>query len=152
MVSKRVLARLLVAVGIGVSSVVVAASPAGAAATAVPVCTNWKQSGKIKVPVSSSGSTNCWMQRGHITRGVWMLQYSINMCYGTYLDSIGFPWDIDEDGDFGPITYAALREVQKLEDRRNPWGVDVVDDGIYGYVTAHVMFHSTGVDYNCYRL
>lgn len=145
----KILARVLVAVGLGVAAVAVSASPAAAAG--VPVCTDWKQDGAIKVPVSSSGNTYCWMQRGHRTRGVWMLQYSINMCYGAYLRSIHFPYTVSQDSDFGPITEAALREVQKLEDSRYP-GVDVVADGIYGYVTAHTMFHSTGVNYNCYRL
>ncbi|WP_238019182.1 hypothetical protein KZZ52_09705 [Dactylosporangium sp. AC04546] len=142
----RRLARVVVAVVVGLAATFVVAEPASAA---VPVCNNYVQDGQIKVP-AYNGNEHCWMQTGHTGWGVRILQMSLKYCYGDYLRSIGFPYQVDDDGQFGPITKEALRQVQKLEDTRVPW--DVTADGVYGWVTANSIFHTTGISYDCYRL
>ncbi|GAA2582873.1 hypothetical protein GCM10010399_10760 [Dactylosporangium fulvum] len=142
----RKIAHVLVAVVVGLSTALVAAEPASAA---VPVCNTYLQKGAIKVPAAGR-DPHCWMQVGHTGWGVRILQMSLKYCYGSYLESIGFPYRVDDDGEYGPITREALRQVQKLEATRVPWTVDA--DGIYGWVTANSIYHTTGISYDCYRM
>ncbi|WP_327005436.1 peptidoglycan-binding protein [Dactylosporangium sp. NBC_01737] len=120
------LAGMAVAAVVGVAGGLVAlAEPAAAA---IAACTTYRVQSNHYVPTSSTGNRNCWMQRGHKGDGVRMLQITLHDCYGEWLDAVGFPYDINADGDFGPITERALKEVQHHE--------GIGDDGIYGKVTA----------------
>lgn len=98
------------------------------AAAATAACTTYRVQSNHYVPTSSTGNRFCWMQRGHRGDGVRMLQITLHDCYGGYLDAIGFPYEVNADGDFGPITERALKEVQYLE--------RIEDDGVYGVETA----------------
>ncbi|MEU0552472.1 peptidoglycan-binding domain-containing protein [Dactylosporangium sp. NPDC049742] len=131
-------ASLAAALVIGAAgSVVLLAEPAAAA---VPVCTSYVRT-SIYRPSSSTGDYRCWMQRGHRTDGVIILQEAIRVCYGAWLRSIGFPQEVKSDGDFGPITEDALRRIQKLE------GAAV--DGVFGIDTSYRMLWFNGRDANC---
>ncbi|MEV0565598.1 peptidoglycan-binding domain-containing protein [Dactylosporangium sp. NPDC050588] len=118
----------LVAISVGAASCLVLAEPAAAA---TPVCSTYRNLSGYLAPTSSAGSRSCWLQRGHKGDGVVVLQTILDICYGDYLDYIGFPYKVENDGDFGPITREALRQVQKAE------GIDA--DGVYGPVTAHTI-------------
>jgi peptidoglycan hydrolase-like protein with peptidoglycan-binding domain len=64
------------------------------------------------VPVTASGSTNCFVQEDDANAGVRGLQHSLNVCY---LGISGFKTKLVEDGDFGPATKSALESAQRSE-------------------------------------
>lgn len=63
---------------------------------------------------------NCELGVGNDSSGVWWLQYDLNHCYGQHLA---------QDGDYGPLTQAAVRYAQRLS--------GATPDGIYGPQTEH---------------
>ncbi|MFM9700054.1 peptidoglycan-binding domain-containing protein [Streptomyces europaeiscabiei] len=77
------------------------------------------------LPVCSGTDTSCELRLGHKNAGVLALQVSLNQCY-----SQGIP----EDGDFGPVTEAALKRVQAK--------VGTTVDGLYGPYTRDAMLHA----------
>jgi hypothetical protein len=115
------------------------ASPASAAAT--PQCTRAldvlpdSASGGLWAPVSSSGTSYCWMDQGNVSRGVWALQRALRFCYHQ---------NIAVDSDYGPRTKAALRTVQGQ--------LGISADGVYGRQTRSAMKMSsinTDADWAC---
>jgi peptidoglycan hydrolase-like protein with peptidoglycan-binding domain len=125
-----IVAAALALVGFGV----LAASPASAADG---WCTTSKAvaygSDDIVLPTTSGGSINCLMVQGSQSAAVSLLQRAMNQCYAEGLSV---------DGQFGPRTAAALRDVQRR--------VHVDDDGEYGPITRHAMvWPSADIPHHC---
>ena len=111
---------------------------AGPASAATPTCTKSVTYQSAIVPASSSGSVTCLMSRGANSDAVYKLQDTLNDCYAAALESTDRNlWPITRDGDFGPNTQKALRQVQARE------GID--DDGKYGPQTRANIKHSKAV-------
>lgn len=134
---------------------VVTASPASAAA---PVCTgfgirigkdaNWNvRTVEVYFPAHSpdtrvwhpysgaqmgNGFWSCSMQRGTRTEAVRRLQITLNQCYQHVTHTT-----LEEDGDFGSLTKAALVKVQQHH------GISA--DGQYGPQTARTITHGVGM-------
>jgi peptidoglycan hydrolase-like protein with peptidoglycan-binding domain len=101
------------------------------AALALPVCASWTDyvTGPgtpydVHIPTTTrnSGNRNCVLTNGAQTDGVFKLQDALNRCYGQGLVA---------DGDFGPATEAAVRNVQRFH------GLPV--DGDFGPQTSAAM-------------
>jgi len=71
------------------------------------------------VAFSSSGQSQCWMDRGSFSAAVRALQRSLVYCWGKA---------IAIDSDYGPQTSAAVASLQT--------GLGVRRDGVYGPQTA----------------
>jgi peptidoglycan hydrolase-like protein with peptidoglycan-binding domain len=127
---------LAATIGIATLSGVAVATPAFASA---PQCTtrttvwgidNAGDPAPLVFPAASGGNINCWLARGDNSDAVKALQAAIN-CNSNRLIGPFESGMIAVDGDFGPQTYNALRDVQY-------WG-GVTPDGVYGSHTRDVM-------------
>jgi peptidoglycan hydrolase-like protein with peptidoglycan-binding domain len=75
-----------------------------------------------------TSADNCELGVGNDSSAVYWLQYSLNTCYGAGLAL---------DGDYGPLTEAAVRHAQGL--------AGIPQDGIYGPVTRqHIKWSDSG--------
>lgn len=155
---KRSRIRLILAMVIAI-----AVSAAGLAVTALPAsawvyCDTVSEvtdtaSGRIFYPTYQNTDPNCDMrinengtvgQRAAITQ----LQESLNLCYGPNRVRNG-SWappytvtnQIDEDGEYGNNTRAAVRAVQRYHNSR--YGAGLADDGYAGPKTRSKMIHET---------
>lgn len=72
----------------------------------------------FKIPSTSAGYFDCYLESGNVSVAVSALQETLNVCYGQGLVV---------DGNFGPATYNALMYAQSVE------GIGV--DGVYGPTT-----------------
>jgi hypothetical protein len=126
-------------VGLGI-----VANPVPAMATST--CTSWSDYydgfGINNVPSVGydSYNTNCLLYRGNYNDGVGALQGALDYCYGKGLAV---------DNDFGPLTQAALKQVQ--------YQLHISVDGVYGPQTREAMnwpwFYSIyPLVYTCHRL
>lgn len=82
----------------------------------------------VRVPTTARGNNqrHCILTRGlNDVHGVFKLQDAINKCYPQFSAGVGF------DGDYGPNTERAVRQIQRKE------GVTV--DGVYGPDTKTAM-------------
>jgi hypothetical protein len=114
-----------VALAAGVTVAVVPASPAAAAS---PHCNYQGTYVAMKVPMGS-GTPYCNMGQGSNSSAVSALQWALNYCVYGY-------GRLAVDGDFGPNTKAALREVQG-------W-IGAAQDGVYGPETFGKLARSYG--------
>jgi len=121
---KVLLAAVLVAGGLSVFT----ASPAQAA---LPTCTSWSTyyaayttSYVIHVPSAGyqTGTLRCVLKRGNRNDAVRVLQRGLNQCRG--YDNVA------EDGDYGPITRAAVLDTQQWAN--GSFGAGIAEDGEYG--------------------
>ncbi|MEU8075923.1 peptidoglycan-binding domain-containing protein [Catellatospora citrea] len=110
-----------------VSVLTLVPSPANAAAT--PYCNGTLQASGLNVPayVSKHSTVFCLMTVGTRGAGVKQLQTSLNRCYKQRLAV---------DGQYGPLTKAAVRAAQRSERMDD-------QDGVYGPDTAVTIMHVT---------
>ncbi|NUT32887.1 MAG: peptidoglycan-binding protein [Hamadaea sp.] len=101
-------------------------------AQALPLCTHYKAvtasddaSKKTWVPATSGGDTSCTLYEGvYNNMAVETLQSALVECYAM---------NITVDGDFGPATKSALKQVQSM--------IGVTSDGQYGVYTRDRIRH-----------
>ncbi|MFI5957758.1 peptidoglycan-binding protein [Cryptosporangium sp. NPDC051539] len=102
------------------------AATASPAAAATPQCTRsgteYGAYGYLIIPVSSGGSSSCWLAQGSVSSAVTALQQVLN-CNG----KAGTPLSVD--GDFGPATKNAVIGYQRWI---NSVGGNLAVDGVYG--------------------
>ncbi|MFJ5260552.1 peptidoglycan-binding protein [Streptomyces sp. NPDC088387] len=105
-----------------------ALAPSAAAAGGYPTCNTFKNVGGHKVPAygqpTPSLTCNLVLNDTHSNVAVEVLQQSLNACY---------PFDLDDDGYYGPKTFLAVKSVQD--------GAGISDDGLYGPDTRDAMKH-----------
>jgi hypothetical protein len=83
----------------------------------------------VRIPGGQGGGYwSCSLVQGSTGEGVRELQQNLNYCYG---DVIGAP--LEQDGQFGPLTKAALVEVQRFH--------RIEANGQYGPQTARTIEH-----------
>jgi hypothetical protein len=113
--------------------------PASPAQAALPTCTGttygelWNGAWSDIVP-AAGGDYRCRLSRGNTGEGVRALQMNLNACFNATMlyAAPGHWWAwLAEDGQFGPKTEQALREVQ--------WFLGISSDGIYGGDTRRAM-------------
>jgi hypothetical protein len=121
------------------STAVMAATnvPTGSAATTNPAASTPQCSksahepgilgDQVIIPVSSSGSINCFLAQGDISSAVSAMQSALNNC-----NSI----PVAADGEYGPRTKQAVAKFQSGIDAE---GGDLAVDGIYGPATRQNM-------------
>jgi hypothetical protein len=124
------LAAVLVAGGLSAGL----AAPAEAAA---PKCTSWTTywapmgEGWLVVHVPTAGNqtgvTQCILRQGDHNDAVTVLQRALRYCKGYS--------EVEVDGDYGPITRAAVLRVQHLAN--SDWGAGIAEDGEYGPQTMN---------------
>jgi peptidoglycan hydrolase-like protein with peptidoglycan-binding domain len=110
------------------SAGLVTVSAAPTFASSLPICTKgaWltaPNGDSLYLPATSSNSSSCYLAQGDVSSAVKALQDAMVTCYGQ---------NIAIDGDFGPATEAALKNVQK--------DAGVTVDGVYGTQTRDGMF------------
>lgn len=99
----------------------------------------------VSYPAFSGETNNCILPRGSKGAGVKALQQALNSCH-----IVAPTPELDEDGNFGSLTEAALRDAQKE--------VKVKVDGTYGPDTAAklrfrgVISPKPGAVTHCFRL
>ncbi|GAB4054854.1 peptidoglycan-binding domain-containing protein [Catellatospora paridis] len=110
-----------------ISVLTLVSSPANAAAT--PHCNGTLQSSGLRVPayVGKNSTVFCLMTIGTRGTSVKQLQTSLNRCYKQRLQV---------DGQYGPLTKAAVRTAQRTERMDD-------QDGVYGPDTAVTIMHVT---------
>jgi hypothetical protein len=137
-VKRNLVIRGIAAVVLAVGGGVAIGSPAQAA---LPTCTTraelWGQNGGQKiwvpaVPVNYTHSVDCLLKRGARNDAVKVLQASM----ANILER-----NLSVDGDFGPATQQAVRDVQRV------YGIRV--DGEYGPQTRRAMCWLTVSGYAC---
>jgi hypothetical protein len=119
------LAAALVAAGLSLA----AAAPAAAA---TPTCTSWTTywapfgEGFLVVHVPSAGNqtgvVQCGLVQGNHNDAVKVLQRALRYCRGYT--------EVAVDGDYGPITRAAVLRVQHFAN--SDFGAGIAEDGEYG--------------------
>jgi hypothetical protein len=75
------------------------------------------------------GHWTCSMEQGSMSEAVRALQHDINACYAPR----GIAGPVAADGEFGPRTRDALKQVQRFH--------RISDDGRYGRVTSRTILH-----------
>ncbi|HZM81324.1 MAG TPA: peptidoglycan-binding domain-containing protein [Candidatus Limnocylindrales bacterium] len=126
---------------IAIAGVTFAATPAHAA---TPACDTWgwfwpgnDSRISLKLPVDTDlkvayGEWRCVMRQTNIGEDVRTMQEGLNLCYGTSTGrNLGI--NVSQDGNFGPLTRAALIKVQQYH------GISA--DGVYGPQTARTILH-----------
>lgn len=122
---KKRLSGVLAAAVVGCGVMAVTAAPASAAPTCNSIAV---YAGIMYVPgVNGSVNSSCVMGIGANSGGVVILQTALRLCFGQSLSL---------DGDFGPQTRTALRNVQR--------SIGVADDGVYGPTTFGRMARTRG--------
>lgn len=89
------------------------------------------QLGVYEVPADSNNSQSCWLDLGSVGPEVEALQRALVVCWLQ---------DIDIDGDYGPQTQAAVRNVQST--------LSIPADGVYGPMTRNAMADGFAQSYN----
>lgn len=121
---------IMVAACLAATGIVIAPT---SVAYASPICTTYAHvpvpaGYYLMLPVTSSGSADCFLAQGDFSDAVWMLQSTLVACYGQ---------NIATDHDFGPNTKAALAYVQGHV-------LHVNADGVYGSQTRNAMSFEDG--------
>jgi peptidoglycan hydrolase-like protein with peptidoglycan-binding domain len=125
----RKLSALLMAMLVAAGLSIAAAAPAQAAA---PTCTSWSTywasfgEGWLVVHVPSAGNqtgtVQCILKQGNRNDAVKVLQRALHYCEG-------HP-EVAVDGDYGPITRAAVLDIQHFAN--SDFGAGLAEDGEYG--------------------
>jgi peptidoglycan hydrolase-like protein with peptidoglycan-binding domain len=135
----RIISTAIVLLVAGLGIALTPAVPAAAAAS----CTGFTTvadivGGPVNVPSvgNGTGNLNCLLGQGNVSGAVSTLQFTLNQCYGSGLTI---------DGNFGPLTRAALEAAQRRE--------GITADGVYGPQTRDSLhWQEVGGSFACVRL
>ncbi len=117
---------------------VLTTATAGSAATANTPCTaaktyNAGTQWQYILPVSSAGSSNCYLVQGNTGNGVKAMQRAVMYCELIWIG------DSQVDGSFGPDTKNGLKNFQR--------GKEITVDGQYGNQTRDTLYFYPGTSF-----